>query len=387
MRADPVELTRALITCESVTPHEGGALGVLESVLSQAGFTCHRLPFSAPGTTDIDNLYARIGDGAPHFMFAGHTDVVPAGDLTAWQHPPFAGAVENGVLYGRGASDMKGGIGCFVAAALSFLDERGGQPSGTISFLITGDEEGPAINGTKKMLDWMRAHGERPDHCLLGEPSSPDMLGQAIKIGRRGSLNATLTISGKQGHVAYPARALNPVPVMASVLAALKADPLDSGSAHFEASNLEVTSVDVGNPTDNIIPAKIAARFNVRFNDNHSAESLKRALEKRIARAVEGTGATHEIGFYLSGESFVTDGGPLVELLRSSVYEVLGVTPELSTSGGTSDARFIKDVCPVVEFGLTAATIHQVDECASVADLENLTAIYRRFLDRYFSTY
>ncbi len=385
MRADPVELTRALIACESITPHEGGALGVLESVLSQAGFICHRLPFSAPGTPDIDNLYARTGDGAPHLMFAGHTDVVPAGDLTAWKHPPFAGVVENGVLYGRGTSDMKGGIGCFVAAALSFLDERGGKPPGTISFLITGDEEGPAINGTKKVLDWMRAHGERPDHCLLGEPSSPDMLGQAIKIGRRGSLNAMLTISGKQGHVAYPTRALNPVPVMASVLAALKAEPLDSGSAHFEASNLEVTSVDVGNPTDNVIPAKITARFNIRFNDNHSAESLKRALEDRIARVVEGTGATHELAFYLSGESFVTDGGPLVELLRSSVYDVLGVTPELSTSGGTSDARFIKDVCPVVEFGLTAATIHQVDEHAPVADLENLTAIYRRFLDRYFS--
>jgi succinyl-diaminopimelate desuccinylase len=381
----PVAFAQALVRCESVTPHEGGALGLIETMLNEAGFCCRRLVFSASGYPDIDNLYARIGSGAPHLMFAGHTDVVPPGDAAAWRHPPFGATIEDGVLYGRGASDMKGGIACFIAAMIDFLGRRGDDFAGSISLLITGDEEGPAVNGTRRVLDWMRETGERPDHCLLGEPTSPDRLGEAIKIGRRGSLNATLTIHGRQGHVAYQKRALNPVPAMAAALTALKAKPLDAGSDHFEASNLEVTSVDVGNPAENVIPAKIAARFNARFNDLHSGESLRAEIRRRIETALAGTDARFDLVFSLSGESYVTQPGALVETMRSAVRDVLGVTPALSTDGGISDARFIKDLCPVIEFGLTSATIHQVDECASVADIESLTAIYARFLERYFA--
>ncbi|NWG23310.1 MAG: succinyl-diaminopimelate desuccinylase [Pseudorhodoplanes sp.] len=385
MPADPVALARDLLRCPSVTPAEGGALGVLEAALKPAGFTVHRMVFSEAGTPDVENFYARIGTSGPHLMFAGHTDVVPTGPETSWSHPPFAGDIANGTLYGRGAVDMKGGIAASVAATLDYLAAHGGRPKGSISFLITGDEESVAINGTIKLLKWAAQHGEKFDNCILAEPSNVDVLGDTIKIGRRGSQNGTLIVHGKQGHVAYPHRAENPIMGLVALIAALKAEPLDTGSAHFDPSNLEFTSIDVGNRTVNLIPGEARARFNIRFNDRHNQESLKILLEKRALAASGG-----KIRFSFEWEPsnadvFVTAPGPFTDLVVDAIAEVTGRKPALSSSGGTSDARFIKDYCPVVEFGLVGQTMHAIDEQVPTADLVALTAIYRRILERYFA--
>jgi len=384
MSADPVALTRALVHCPSVTPEEGGALAALEAVLRPAGFTVERMTFSEPGTPDVENLYARIGTGAPYLLFAGHTDVVPPGDPAQWRHGPFAGEVENGELYGRGTVDMKGGIACFLAATLDHLAAHGGQPKGSIGFLITGDEEGPSVNGTVKVLEWAHARGERFDHCIVGEPSNPQALGDMIKIGRRGSLSAIITVEGRQGHVAYPDRAANPIPVLIGVLSALTARPLDAGNAHFQPSNLEVTSIDVGNAATNVIPQKAVARLNIRFNDEHTLDGLKAWIEG-VAAAAAKPGIVPAVTYARgNSQSFITKPGPFVEMISDTIVAVTGRRPELSTSGGTSDARFIKDYCPVIEFGLVGQTMHAVDERVPVADLVALTAIYRRIIDRYF---
>jgi len=389
MTADPVAIAQSLLRCPSVTPAEGGALTVLETTLKAAGFSTHRMTFSEPGTPDVENFYARIGTGAPHLMFAGHTDVVPPGNEKAWTYPPFAGAIADGVLYGRGAVDMKGGIAAAVAAALDYLAANGGAPQkngkGSISFLITGDEESVAINGTPKLLDWAAKRGETFDHCILGEPSNREALGDTIKIGRRGSLNGTLIVHGKQGHVAYPERADNPVTGIVKLIAALKSEPLDHGSKLFDPSNLEFTSVDVGNPTVNLIPAEARARFNIRFNDLHNQESLKALVEQRAIAASCGN-----IRFSFEWEPsnadvFVVEPGPFTDLVANAVAEVTGRRPTLSTTGGTSDARFIKNYCSVVEFGLVGQTMHAIDERVPVAELIALTAIYRTILDRYFA--
>ncbi len=385
MSADPAAIARDLLRCPSVTPAEGGALRYLEEVLKGAGFTVHRVTFSEPGTPDIENLYARIGTGAPNLVFAGHTDVVPTGAETAWSHGPFAGEIADGQLYGRGAVDMKGGIACAVAAALDYVAAKGDKLKGSISFLITGDEESIAVNGTVKLLAWAAARGEKFDHCILGEPSNVQTLGDTIKIGRRGSLNGVLIVNGRQGHVAYPDRAENPVRGLVTLVNALMNEPLDKGSAHFQPSNLEFTSVDVGNPTVNLIPGEARGRFNIRFNDCHTQASLKALIEKRAAEAAGG-----RIRFAFQWEPsnadvFVVETGPFTDLVAGAVKHVTKRKPELSTTGGTSDARFIKDYCPVVEFGLVGQTMHQVDERVPVADLRVLTAIYRRVLEKYFS--
>jgi succinyl-diaminopimelate desuccinylase len=384
MTADPVAIARDLLRCRSVTPDEGGALSFLEKTLKAAGFTVHRMTFRDANTPDVENFYARIGNGAPHLMFAGHTDVVPPGNETSWSHPPFGGEVADGVLYGRGAVDMKGGIAACVAAALDYLAAHGGKPKGSISFLITGDEESVAINGTPKLLDWAAKHGETFDHCILGEPSNREVLGDTIKIGRRGSQNGTLIVHGKQGHVAYPERADNPVTGLVTLIAALKKEPLDQGSKLFDASNLEFTSVDVGNRTVNLIPGEARARFNIRFNDLHDQEALKILMEKR---AIAASGGRIRFSFEWepsNADVFAVEPGPFTEVVAKAVQEVTGRKPELSTTGGTSDARFIKNFCPVVEFGLVGQTMHAIDERVPVADLVALTAIYRKILDRYF---
>ncbi len=384
MPADPVALACELLRCRSVTPHEAGALLFLEKMLSSAGFTVHRVVFSEPGADDVENLYARIGTAGPHLVFAGHTDVVPPGDEARWRHPPFAGEIADGVLFGRGAVDMKGAIACELAAVLDYLAVNGGKPKGSISFLITGDEEGVAVNGTVKLLRWAAARGEKFDHCILGEPTNPKELGDMVKIGRRGSLNGTLIVTGAEGHVAYPALADNPVRRIVAIMAAVMAEPLDAGSAHFDPSNLEFTSVDVGNKTVNVIPPEARARFNIRFNDCHTQGSLKALIEARAHAAAQG--GHFRIAWEPSNaDVFVTKPGPFVDMVSGAIAEVTGRQPELSTSGGTSDARFIKDYCPVVEFGLVNATMHRIDECVATADLAALTAVYRRIFDRYFN--
>jgi succinyl-diaminopimelate desuccinylase len=382
-----VQLTQSLIRCESVTPADAGALDVLIQALKPARFTFWRLNFKDEGTPPVDNLYARIGDGPPHLCFAGHVDVVPPGDEKLWSHPAFAADLADGLLYGRGASDMKGAIACFTAAALDYVKAKGREIDGSISLLLTGDEEGPAINGTRKVLTWMKEQGERPDHCLVGEPTNSKRIGEAIKIGRRGSLNGTLKVTGVQGHVAYPHLANNPVKGLVKILTGFYDAPLDYGSANFSPSNLEVTSIDVGNPTVNVIPAFAEARFNIRFNDRHSGETLKAKLREQAALALSGTDLSSSLEFDPPSDSFLTEPGPLDALLSEAVNEITGLTPSLSTDGGTSDARFIKEYCPVIEFGLSTATIHKADEHVAVADLEQLTAIYRRFIALYFETF
>jgi succinyl-diaminopimelate desuccinylase len=384
MSADPLALARDLVRCRSVTPAEGGALKFLEGTLKAAGFTVHRMTFHEPGADDVENLYARIGTASPHLTFAGHTDVVPPGDEKAWAHPPFSGEVADGELYGRGAVDMKGGIACALAAVLNHLSHHGGRPKGSISFLITGDEEGIAVNGTPKLLQWAAARGEKFDHCILGEPSNVDSLGDTIKIGRRGSLNGRLIVTGKQGHVAYPQRADNPIRGLVTIVSTLQAEPLDSGSALFPPSHLEFTSVDVGNKTVNLIPGEARARFNIRFNDHHTLDSLKALIEQRAQKAAGGA-----IKFAFQWEPsnagvFAVKPGPFTELVVDAIAKVTGHKPELSTSGGTSDARFITQYCPVVEFGLVGQTMHAIDERVPVADLRALTTIYRTIIDKYF---
>ena len=381
---DPIAHTAALIRCASITPVEGGALSYLQSVLEPAGFQCHRLVFSTPGTPDVDNLFARIGSGAPHLCFAGHTDVVPTGDAALWTHPPFDAAIADGFMYGRGAVDMKGNIACFVAAALEFIADPERLSQGSISLLITGDEEGPAVNGTVKVLEWMAAKGHTPSHSLVGEPSNPEQLGDAIKIGRRGSLNGRLVVRGKQGHAAYPQLANNPLRGMTRVCAALNALRLDEGTDVFTPSNLEIVAVETGNPAYNVIPASAETRLNVRYNDRHSAASLEALIHREAENALTGTGLTLEASFHGNAEAFVTKPGALVDTMVAAVRGVTGRTPELSTTGGTSDARFIKDYCPVIEFGLVNKTIHAVDERVALAELVGLARIYRVFLEGYF---
>ncbi len=376
---DGLELARALIRRPSVTPRDEGALDVLQSALQSLGFKCERMFFSAEDAPGVDNLYARLGTEAPNFCFAGHTDVVPVGD--GWTVDPFGAPVIDGHLYGRGAADMKSAIAAFVAAAARFLKDRG-KPKGSISLLITGDEEGDAINGTVKMLERLKARGEKLDVCVVGEPTNPNRLGDMIKIGRRGSLTAKLAVYGTQGHSAYPHLADNPIPRLMKMLTAISEKPLDEGSAHFQASTLAITTVDVGNSATNVIPAVARAGFNIRFNDLHSGASLTTWLRRTFDELAVGH---YELAARISGESFLTPPGQLSSLVSESVKAVLGTTPELSTTGGTSDARFIKDACPVCEFGMVGQSMHKADERCALVDLENLTAIYTRVLARYFA--
>ncbi|MGC2222888.1 MAG: succinyl-diaminopimelate desuccinylase [Methylocella sp.] len=380
MTAAALDLCRALVRCRSVTPEDGGALGVLEAKLKQAGFATHRIIFSEPGTPDIDNLYARFGASTPFLVFAGHTDVVPVGDATKWRFDPFAATVADGAIFGRGTADMKSGVAAFAAAAIDYV-ARHGSDRGSIGFLITGDEEGPAINGTEKLLRWAYKKGERFDHCIVGEPTSSEVLGDTIKIGRRGSLNGTLIVEGRQGHAAYPDRADNPIPKLMRLFGALTAAPLDSGTPQFEPSNLEIVSVDVGNPAFNVIPAEARARLNVRFNDLWTAETLAAELRGRL----NAVAAKYTLSFEAcNAVAFLTKPDAFTELVAKVIEKKTGQRPKLSTSGGTSDARFIRGYCPVLEFGLIGETAHMVDEHASVANLEALTEIYAAILEDYF---
>ncbi|MFT5182188.1 MAG: succinyl-diaminopimelate desuccinylase [Alphaproteobacteria bacterium] len=386
---EPVALAQALIRRPSVTPVDAGALDVLREALESLGFVCHVMTFSAPGTDDVTNLYARLGTGAPNFCFAGHTDVVPTGAPEYWDRDPFAGDIIDGALFGRGAADMKSAIAAFVSAAAKFIAVHG-EPSewpraGSISLLITGDEEGPAVNGTRKVLEWLAERGETLDSCVVGEPTNPAELGDMIKIGRRGSLVGTVTVYGIQGHTAYPHLADNPVHRLLNMLQALTADALDAGSDHFQPSTLQISTVDVGNPASNVIPASAMARFNIRFNDHHTSQRLTAWLHEKLSAALgEGT-ARYELDIHVSGESFLTPPGPFSDLLVSAIEQVTGRTPELSTTGGTSDARFIKDYCPVAEFGLVGQTMHQANENVACADIDTLSEIYRVVLEKYFA--
>lgn len=381
MPINAVEFAAELIKCPSVTPRDAGALDVLEKALTELGFSCTRLPFEEEGTARVDNLFAQYGSGAPHFCFAGHTDVVPVGDADAWSKDPFAGQIEDGVLWGRGAADMKGAIAAFVAAVAGFI-ARPTPLQGSISLLITGDEEGPSVNGTVKMLQWLADHNIRIDDCIVGEPTNPRTMGEMVKIGRRGSVNGIVTVTGKQGHVAYPHRADNPVPHLIRLMQALSETEIDGGSEHFQASNLEVTSFDVGNATTNVIPAKAQARFNIRYNDLWSRDTITAWIEKTLDSARQGCGMDLELSH--SGESFLTGTGPLTDIISDAITSVTGKTADLSTTGGTSDARFISQFTRVVEFGLVGETMHQVDERVRTADIEALTEIYGRILTAYF---
>jgi succinyl-diaminopimelate desuccinylase len=381
---DPIDLAQALIRRRSVTPADEGALAVLEGALKALGFACTRLPFGE-GESRIDNLYARIGTGAPNFCFAGHTDVVPPGDEAKWTSGPFAAELHQGLLYGRGAADMKSAIAAFAAAAARHLAK--GAPKGSISLLITGDEEGLSVNGTAPMLRWLKDHGETIDHCLVGEPTSRQALGDMIKIGRRGSLNTTIRALGREGHVAYPHLADNPLPRLIALMDRFVKAALDQGTEHFQPSNLELTNFDVGNPATNVIPAAAAARFNIRFNDKHTQSSLREWIESEVDAFKAANGGDYEVRFTGNGEAFVTKPGPFTDLIAEAVSAETGLAPELSTSGGTSDARFIKDYAPVVELGLVGATMHKIDEHVPVADVEKLTRIYSRVLAGYFQRF
>jgi succinyl-diaminopimelate desuccinylase len=387
---DPVALTRALVRCRSVTPADDGALDVVHGVLERLGFTCERMTFGEPGTPDIDNLYARRGASGPNLCFAGHTDVVPVGDTAAWSMPPFAGEIRDGRLYGRGTADMKGAIACWIAALARHLaahptDAATNGGAGALSLLITGDEEGPSINGTVKVLHRLAAQGERLDACVVGEPSNPTALGEEIKIGRRGSLTVDLTVHGVQGHAAYPAKAENPVAKLIALLHRLSTTPIDRGTAHFEASNLQVTVLDVPNTAVNVIPAVARARLNIRYNDLHTRASMEEWVRLQCAAAALSIGARYDVAFSGTGEVFRTTPGALVDMVTAAVVAVSGRRPALTTGGGTSDARFIHAYCPVVEYGLVNATIHKVDEHVAVADLHALTDSYARVIGAWLA--
>jgi succinyl-diaminopimelate desuccinylase len=377
---DPVALAAELIRCPSVTPKDAGAIDVLARALERLGFACTKLEFTEPGTESVLNLYARLGRTGRNFCFAGHTDVVPPGKLDSWTVDPFGAQVLDGALYGRGATDMKGSIAAFVAAVARFLAARGPEFGGSISLLITGDEEGVSINGTKKVLDWLKEQNERLDLCVVGEPTSAKQLGDMVKIGRRGSLTGTLTVKGVQGHTAYPHLADNPVHRIVRVLHSLTSEPLDNGTEHFQPSTLQVTTTDVGNPASNVIPGEARAVFNIRYNDRWSSKTLQEWIGKKLAAA----GGTSDLKVHVSGESFLTPPGAVSEILTRAIKQVTGRTAELSTTGGTSDARFIHHHCPVAEFGLVGLTMHKVDERVPVADLAALAEIYRTVLDLYF---
>ena len=378
---DPIVLTQALIRCPSVTPNDAGVLAVLEAALKPLGFECIRLPFEEPGTASVDNLYARLGRDEPNFCFAGHVDVVPVGDRDAWSVDPFGGEIIDGQIFGRGAADMKGAIASFVAAVAAFVDRRGPEFGGSISLLITGDEEGPSINGTRKMIEWLRRRGEPLAACIVGEPTNPTTLGEMMKIGRRGSYNGVLTAVGVQGHAAYPHLADNPIDKLVKMLSALIAEPMDEGNPHFPASTVALTSVDVGNAATNVIPSTATARFNIRFNSNFDGAGVDAWVRSRIETVSED----YRLSGSVSGESFLTPPGPLSDMVAAAVRARTGTEPRLSTTGGTSDARFIKDYCPVIEFGLVGQTMHKVDERAAVDDIHALAEIYHDVLDRFFA--
>ena len=373
---DPVLLAEMLIRCQSVTPAEGGAIQLLERLLRQAGFVCTRIEREG-----ISNLYARFGTTGPVFGFNGHTDVVPIGDESAWTHPPFSGTIDDGVLWGRGATDMKSGVAAFVSAAIAAT--QSGIP-GSIAIMITGDEEGPAKHGTLAILDWMRENGEQIDHCLVGEPTSLEQFGDMIKVGRRGSINVTLVAKGSQGHVAYPHRAKNPITALVELLHRLTTHKLDDGTEYFDPSTLALTTFDVDNPTTNVIPPEARARFNIRFNDSHSGASLSNWIRGLVAIVSAETGVAFEMNANISGESFLTKSGEFTNLLVEVLRAETGATPELSTSGGTSDARFMATHCPVVELGLTGLTMHQINERVPVEEIRRLRKVYLEILQRYF---
>ena len=381
MTIDVLDLARDLIRRPSVTPADAGAMDTLQRALEGLGFACRRMRFG-----EIENLYARRGTASPNLCFAGHTDVVPAGDERAWTSGPFEAAVDKGLLIGRGAVDMKGAIAAFVTAVAA-LDPA--AQTGSLSFLITGDEEGVAHDGTGKVVAALMAEGERVDHCVLGEPTSAQRFGDQIKVGRRGSLNARITVEGKQGHVAYPAKAANPIPVLVRLLARLQDRVLDEGFPRFPASNLEVTTIDVGNPTTNLIPARASARLNIRFNPHHTTESLTAWLAGECEAVALDEGFTGQVSLDPSptGNSFMTEPGPFVDVVTGAVQDVTGQAPELSTTGGISDARFIRALCPVIEFGLVGATMHAVDEQVAVDELRALQAVYGRLIQRYFTAF
>lgn len=375
---DAVALAQALIRCPSVTPKDAGALDLLENILKPLGFTCTRYPFA-----EVDNLYARLGQDAPNLCYAGHTDVVPPGDVSKWRYDPFNGEISDGKVWGRGASDMKGGIAAYIAAIANLL-AGGWMPHGALSLLITGDEEGPAIHGTKKVLAALQDKHEIIDHCLVGEPTNPNRLGEMIKIGRRGSLNGYIYVTGTQGHVAYPHLADNPVPVLLRLLARLSEKKLDDGNAHFQPSNLEITSVDVSNTAHNVIPEMAEARFNIRFNTEHTGDDLLAWINAEIKRAQAGFSGDIKADLSVPGHPFLTKPCPFTKTLSQAIKTVTHIEPELSTSGGTSDARFITKIAPVAEFGLVGKTIHQINEYAEVYDIETLSEIYKTFLIGYF---
>jgi succinyl-diaminopimelate desuccinylase len=374
---DALELAQALIRRPSVTPADEGVMDLLQRRLEDLGFACRRMRFG-----EIENLYARRGTARPNLCFAGHTDVVPVGDSAAWSQAPFAGQVKDGVLFGRGAVDMKSAIAAFIAAVSAVLAR--GEPAGSLSFLITGDEEGLALDGTRKVVEALAAEGEVIDHCVVGEPTSSTALGDMVKIGRRGSINAWITVEGQQGHVAYPQRAANPIPVLVRLLGRLQDRVLDEGYPEFQPSNLEVTTIDVGNPGTNVIPARAAARVNIRFNPGHRGADLQAWFEDECRRAGEGFAGEVQLKVMISGEAFLTQPGPFTEVVAQAVREATGREPDLSTTGGTSDARFIRALCPVVEFGLVGTTMHAVDERAPVREIYGLQAVYERLIDLYF---
>jgi succinyl-diaminopimelate desuccinylase len=379
---DPVDLAQALIRCPSVTPADAGALGVLEAALKPLGFVCRRLTFEEAGTAPVDNLYARLGKSGPNFCFAGHTDVVPPGEARLWRSDPFAAEIRDGTLYGRGAVDMKSAIAAFVAAVAEH-----GAPKGSISLLITGDEEGPTnVNGTRKMLGWLQEHAERLDHCIVGEPTSSATSGDVLKIGRRGTMTVRLIVKGTQGHVGYPHQANNPIPALAALVGRLSTWKLDAGTPHFDPSTLAFTTVDVGNPATNVIPAEARAVFNIRFNTEHSAQSLFAHIQREADAIAAAAKVAIEMSEFTGGVPFVTEPGSFTTLLAGAVTQVTNRPPEFSTTGGTSDARFIKDHCPVVELGLPGGTMHKADECVPVEEIHKLTRIYRSVLDAYFAS-
>lgn len=373
-----IDLAKDLIACPSVTPEDAGAQVLLAERLTALGFTCRHLPFGE-GDERVPNLFARLGTEGPHLCYAGHTDVVPPGPAEKWTYGPFTPHIENGVLYGRGASDMKGSVAAFTAAAAAYI-EKHGAPKGSISLLITGDEEGPSVNGTVKVLEWMKENGHLPDVALVGEPTNPDTLGQEIKIGRRGSLGGHLKVSGKQGHVAYPHSADNPLPHLVKMLDALNETLWDEGTEHFQPTNFELTSIDVGNPANNVIPQEGTASFNIRFNDQWTAETLEAEIRKILDRC----GGAYEISFSCGAQSFITKPGAWSDLVSTAVQDITGRKAAFTTNGGTSDARFIVKYCPVVEFGGVNESVHRIDENASVEDLETLTRVYERLLTLYF---
>ena len=379
-KINPIELSQRLIRCPSVTPDEGGALDELQNVLEELGFRCQRLLFSESGTPDVDNLYARLGDRGPNFCFAGHSDVVPPGDRNEWGEDPFSGVVIDGKLFGRGSADMKSAIASFISAVQRYKSNVGEEIPGSISLLITGDEEGPAINGTIKVLDWMSKNNQLIDACIVGEPTNPDHLGQMIKIGRRGSFTGWLTVMGVQGHTAYPHLAENPLSKLVKMLEPLAEEQLDQGTEYFPPTTVAISSIDTGNSATNVIPQKVTASFNIRFNDSRTAEDIEEWLRGHF----DSVGGSYQLETACSSNAFITEPGALSEDLISAIKDVVGSSPEMSTTGGTSDARFIRKYCPVVEFGIVGKTMHKINEHVEIKDVELLTDIYTELLDRFF---